>query len=141
MSSRQVRSLRYFSDDRGDSLFDVFGDTAGISGQFNVSKIDKGVVKAFHFHKNQKDYVICLSGKLRLVTMDQNMRDFEEYILSPHNPCVIEIDAYTYHGYQSLEDNSVILYYCDNRFDPDNPDEDRLPWDVIGREIWDIGFK
>jgi len=140
MGSRVLKSLVYFADDRGESLFDLFPETIGV-GQVNVSRIDKGVVKAFHLHRNQNDYVICLSGRFRLLTAAEDGTDFNEHILSSRNPQVIEIDKDTYHGYQALEENSVILYYCDNRYDMDNPDEYRGSWEMFGKEVWDINYK
>jgi dTDP-4-dehydrorhamnose 3,5-epimerase-like enzyme len=108
-------------------------------GQINLSLLDQGVVKAFHRHQFQDDYVVCLKGKVRLCTFRNSMSDFDSKILSPLKPEVIHIPANTWHGYQALDKDTEILYYCTNKFN--GQDEERLPWDINGVEIWDIDFK
>jgi dTDP-4-dehydrorhamnose 3,5-epimerase-like enzyme len=46
--------LSTYVDDRGYSMFNIFPTSIG---QVNVTKLDKGAVKAFHLHKLQRDYV------------------------------------------------------------------------------------
>jgi dTDP-4-dehydrorhamnose 3,5-epimerase len=31
-----------------------------------------------------------------------------------------------------------MIYLVNQLFDPENPDEHRLPWDVLGNDFWEI---
>jgi dTDP-4-dehydrorhamnose 3,5-epimerase len=138
------KKLQYFVDDRGYSLFDIFSDLReldDVAGQINLSGLDSGVVKAFHLHKWQDDLVVCLKGRVMLITAAKDGSDVEKTILSEKSPQVIYIPAGRWHGYKALDDGTIILYHCTQQFDKDSPDENRAPWDMLGKEIWDIDFK
>jgi dTDP-4-dehydrorhamnose 3,5-epimerase len=130
----------YFADDRGWSIFDIFGGS-DIQGQVNISRIDAGVVKAFHLHRRQDDYVICIEGKCKLIVANEDWTGLQQVVLDERNPGVFHIPAGSWHGYKGLDSGAKILYYCSNKYDGGNPDEERAPWDSYGKEIWDIEFK
>lgn len=130
----------YFADDRGWSIFDVFGDS-DIDGQINLSRIDDKVVKAFHLHRKQDDYVMCVEGKVKLVVAAENWTGLQEIVLDERNPITVHIPKNHWHGYKGLDGGGKILYYCTKKYDGGEPDEERAPWDIHGKEIWDIQFK
>ncbi|MBV9851097.1 MAG: dTDP-4-dehydrorhamnose 3,5-epimerase, partial [Armatimonadetes bacterium] len=33
---------------------------------------------------------------------------------------------------------ATILYYVNQRFDISDPDERRLPWDILGEDFWKV---
>lgn len=129
------KELRYFVDDRGYSLFDIFPTAIG---QINLSKLDKGVVKAFHRHLLQDDFVLCISGRAKLVTANEDWSGVEETYLNPRNQKIVRIPHGKWHGYKALEEDTVILYYCTVRYNTEKPDELRSAWDSVGKEVWDI---
>ena len=43
------------------------------------------------------------------------------------------------HGVANLSSRPAsIIYFVNRAFDAENPDEHRLPWDVIGAAFWSI---
>lgn len=136
MEIAKVKPVKYFVDGRGYSMFDIL-PVAG-NGQVNLSKLDKGVVKAFHLHEHQEDYVICISGRAKLALANANFSDVEEIYLSPLDQKIVRIPPGIYHGYMALEEGTVILYYVTTRYDNKHPDEQRARWDSLGKEFWDI---
>lgn len=130
----------YFVDDRGWSIFDLFC-LSDIPGQVNYSQLDPNVIKAFHLHRKQDDYVVCLEGKVKLIVAEEDWSGVSEVILDEFSPKTCHIPKNTWHGYKAFDKGAKILYYCTREYDGDFPDEERAPWYAIGKEIWDIQFK
>src|SRR4030042_878008 len=97
-----VKKLQLHLDDRGylyeilrsdDDCFDGFG-------QYYVSVTNTGVVKGFHRHFKQKDYVTCVYGQIKLVLIDERseVAEIEVFHLSPLDPKMVIIDPLVYHG-------------------------------------------
>ena len=68
----KTKSLRLIPDERGflmeilradDELFTKFG-------QVYVSATYPGVVKAWHYHRDQVDNFVCVAGMVKLVLVD-----------------------------------------------------------------------
>ncbi len=48
------------------------------------------------------------------------------------------------HGCRNLgRDPASIIYFTDRHFasDPAECDEGRLPWDFLGKEVWDVSWE
>lgn len=60
-----VKPVRQFADDRGYSYFPEYPLSA--EGQMNWSVMYPGVVKAFHYHTQQWDHWVGLTGMLKVV--------------------------------------------------------------------------
>lgn len=135
-----------YVDDRGYSVFDVFPLK---SMQVNVSTIDKGVIKAFHMHRHQDDYVMCIRGKLLLVLAIDDGESLlggrryikERIILSDKNPELIKIPRMTLHGYKALTDEAQIIYLCSKKYNPEEPDEERFHWEILGKNVWEVDYR
>jgi dTDP-4-dehydrorhamnose 3,5-epimerase-like enzyme len=61
--------------------------------------------------------------------------------LSPMCTNKIMIPPRHWHGFQALDEDTVILYYTTVRYNVDNPDESRKQWDYLGKDVWDIEFR
>lgn len=137
-----IKKLVTHSDDRGffreilrddDALLQRFGQTS-------VTKTYPGVIKAFHWHKNQDDIWYVLDGMARIVLYDMR-KDSPTYAetqviyAGEDNHLIVYIPSGVAHGYQVLGDKPVILFYhVTKSYNPADPDEERIPWDdpVIG---------
>jgi dTDP-4-dehydrorhamnose 3,5-epimerase len=138
-----VKKLVTYSDDRGyfrevvredDNLLRHFG-------QSSVTKSYPGVIKAFHWHHDQDDVWYVVDGMARVVLYDRRpgspTHGLTQVIYAGEdNPVVILIPAGIAHGYQVLGHKPVVLFYhVTKAYDPQAPDEQRLPFDDPG-----IGF-
>tara|TARA_B110000238_G_scaffold72596_1_gene79815 strand:+ start:651 stop:1190 length:540 start_codon:yes stop_codon:yes gene_type:complete len=92
---------------------------------FSQSK-KKGTLRGMHFQKSpyqEKKFVRCISGKIFDVIVDLRM-DSPTYLnwlgveLNSENKKMIYIPEGFAHGYQTLEDNSEIIYCVTNYYSP-----------------------
>jgi dTDP-4-dehydrorhamnose 3,5-epimerase-like enzyme len=127
--------MTFHEDDRAQRFLDVFKN---IDGQINVSYVNSTEhIVAWHKHKIQTDYWICLKGSFKVGLAYEDGTVKWEY-LSDKNPRVLEITPGIYHGYKALEPGSILLYYLTEKYNPD--DEIRATvgafnesWDTINK--------
>ncbi len=122
--------MNSFMDDRGWAFYDIFED---MSGQINYSVLYPGIVKAWHRHKHQTDYFFVAMGDARVALHDQDKGETKTYYIGEHNPQVIKIPPGIWHGYRAVGNRPCgLIYYVNKKYDPQNPDEERAPWDSFG---------
>jgi dTDP-4-dehydrorhamnose 3,5-epimerase len=133
-----------FKDDRGWGLYNIFPDM--IQGQVNVSTTFPGIIRAFHRHHNQADNWKVISGQFKvrlakplgMMTPGVSMRE----LYLDKNDDVLVIPPRVWHGFKVVgTEPGVLLYYVTNKYDPDNPDEERAPWNSFWEDGWDTEFK
>jgi dTDP-4-dehydrorhamnose 3,5-epimerase len=136
-----VKELNALTDDRGflmemlradEPLFERFG-------QVYVTGCRRGVVKGWHYHKEQTDHFVCVLGRALVVLYDPRDNSptkgqVEEYLLeSPPNPArppiLLKIPPYVYHGFTpSGCEEARIINVPTHPYRHDRPDEYRCPW-------------
>ena len=111
--------------------------------QLSVSRAEPGRVNAFHIHPNepQNELWTVVEGQLKVWLIDLRAGSATEghkraFILSGEEPTQLHIPAGVAHGYQAGPTGALLLYAMDQQFNPDNPNEGRLPWDFFGTELW-----
>ena len=113
-------NVAYHEDDRAQRLFDVF---PSLEGQINISHVNSTEhVVAWHQHEVQIDYWFCVKGSFKVglaFPTDEGYRVKWEY-LSDKFPKMLKIPAGVYHGYRALEPNSIMLYYLNAKYDPND---------------------
>ena len=140
----QIKKLPVFADERGrltvimrsdDAIFDRFG-------QIYSTTAFPGVIKAWHFHREQSDRLCAVHGRVKLVLHDSRDAKFgfgypgetsptagqiDEYILSPDDPILVKIPAWIIHGIQNIGDEqAVVLNMPDRAYRNGDPDVVRL---------------
>jgi dTDP-4-dehydrorhamnose 3,5-epimerase len=130
-----VKKLKIMADERGrlmeimrcdDEFFTEFG-------QVYMTTNYPGVVKAWHYHKLQADHVCCLSGMIKLVIYDdrkesQTYKTVNEFFIGTHNPCLIRIPQFCYHGWKCIsESESLVISVPTKAYNYSSPDEYRIP--------------
>ena len=113
--------MNFHEDDRAQRLFDIFPK---VNGQINISHVNSTEhVVAWHKHKIQTDYWFCVKGSFKVGLAepqgDGSYKVRWEYI-SDKNPRIIEIPPGVYHGYKALQSESIILYYLDQKYTPND---------------------
>ncbi len=142
-----VKELITHSDDRGyfreilrddDKLLKRFGQTS-------ITKTYPGVIKAFHWHRDQDDLWYVADGMARVVLYDRRpdspTRGETQVIYAGEDkPLLIYIPTGVAHGYQVIGNKPVLLFYhVTECYNPEDPDEERIPFDdpSIGFD-WEI---
>lgn len=123
---------KVFIDDRG-CFFESFNSKklydAGIKTDFvqdNISRSKKGVLRGMHFQLDrlaQTKLLTVLSGKIIDVAVDlrKGSPTFGKHIsieLNSENKRMVLIPKGFAHGFVALEDNTLVMYKCDNYYSP-----------------------
>ena len=143
----KVKKLRLIPDERGRLMEILRHDDPDFKkfGQVYMTTNYPGVVKAWHFHKIQWDYVTCVKGMIKVALYDRRQDsptfgEVNEFFIGEHNPRLIIIPAGVCHGWKCIsETESVVVNMPTEMFNYDQPDEERLPFDT--KEIpydWEI---
>jgi len=138
------KSLEVHLDDRGylfealradDDLFD------GEFAQATVARLFSGVVKAWHCHEHQTDYMVCVHGNVKVglaeeATDGDETPDVETLCIGEDDPTLVKIPPGVWHGMTPIGDRAAtVLYVQDQTYDPD--DEYRKPADAFG-DVWSV---
>lgn len=126
---------RVYSDNRG-KFFEWYQDSSFFNqeqnhfnlAQSNCSISDKGVLRGIHFAKyppGQAKYITCLSGSVYDVVVDlrkgsPTFGKWDSVLIDSRNPTAIFIPSGIGHAFMALEDQTIFVYLCDQRYNPDN---------------------
>ena len=113
--------------------------------QCSFSTVLPGAVKAFHVHYNQEDVwfvppsdrllVGLLDARAASPTCNQTMR----LVLGAGRAQLLLIPRGVAHGCANLwPQPSSVFYFVNQQFNLDDPDERRLPHDIVGADFWTI---
>lgn len=130
----KVKKLKVMPDERGrlmeilradDEVFEKFG-------QVYMTTAYPGVVKAWHYHKNQADNMAVVKGMMKIVLYDDRKDsptkgEVNEFFVGEHNPILITIPREVYHGFKCISDEeAIVINTPTNTYNYENPDEYRV---------------
>lgn len=129
----------YFADDRGYSLMNQLQGVMGVKGQVNYSTQYPGVIKAWHRHKRQTDFWICLRGHIKVGVWRDTDNDAWVQVIGEKQPGTVIIPPTLWHGAATVGDEPAgLLYYVTEAYDPAAPDEERAAWDAHPGFPWGV---
>ncbi|HPO68530.1 MAG TPA: dTDP-4-dehydrorhamnose 3,5-epimerase family protein [Candidatus Pacearchaeota archaeon] len=133
-------------DDRG-YLFEIIHnyDMSKFGQVYVVGDPVRGVIRAFHKHNILWDYFCIIKGSAKFVFVDdrkesKTFKQQEIIILSEKSPKMIIVPPNIYHGWMSLEDNTIMISIASEVYNKENPDEVRISPDSFG-DVWTIKGK
>lgn len=147
-----IKELPTFNDDGGsfcevfkiDDNFKPFEIDINIK-QCSWSIVEPNVVKAFHIHKKQFDlWFVPASEKLLIGLFDvrENSLSFEKqmrFVMGSGKSQLLLIPNGVAHGYANVtNEKQSLVYFTSEKFDINNNDEYRLPWDILGEDFWNM---
>jgi dTDP-4-dehydrorhamnose 3,5-epimerase len=111
--------------------------------QISSSHILGGAIKAWHIHLNQEDVwhiqphnkmiVGLLDARKNSPTKDTTMR----LSLGGGKAHLLYIPRGVAHGAVNISKKpGTIIYFVNQQFNIENPDEHRLPWNILGEDFW-----
>jgi len=113
--------------------------------QINRSRFNPGLVKAFHLHLKQDEiWVVHPLDRLLVGLMDVRKGSRTEgiqmrIVLGGGDSRVLYIPKGVAHGGTVLGQDPVdVFYLVDQNFSEEDPDEWRLPWNLLGGDFWTI---
>lgn len=92
-----------------------------------VSDPIRGTIRAFHRHEKLWDFFHIVRGSA-IFCLEQ-VGVVRKIILSERKPQLLVVPPSVYHGWMSLEDNTILVSIGSEEYDQDNPDEERVKWD------------
>jgi dTDP-4-dehydrorhamnose 3,5-epimerase len=110
---------------RDDEMFVGFG-------QVYMTTAYPGVVKGWHYHKKQYDNMTVVKGMMKIVLYDSRNHSstyakINEFFVGEHNPVLIHIPPYVYHGFKCVSvEEAIVINAPTEVYNYDEPDEFRL---------------
>ena len=143
----EIKQLTKHADERGylmellrcdDAIFRKFG-------QAYVSLNYPGVVRGWHYHKKQDDHFAVVKGMVKVALYDARegsptQGQVDEFFLGEQHSILLKIPVGVMHGYKTVgNEPSLLVNFPTEPYDPQEPDEYRLPWDTDQIPYdWDI---
>jgi dTDP-4-dehydrorhamnose 3,5-epimerase len=145
-----VKDLKIIPDERGRLIEFIRADDPIFLrfGQVYATIINPGVVKGWHYHKIQTDYVACVQGMIKLVLFlpvsgeprgcaweyvgDSTCHSLcngpvQELFIGVHNPKLVLIPRGVYHGWKCISDHeAVVMCLTTEPYNYAAPDEYRV---------------
>jgi dTDP-4-dehydrorhamnose 3,5-epimerase len=134
----EIKQLTKHADERGslmellrcdDAIFRKFG-------QAYVSLNYPGVVRGWHYHRKQDDHIAVVKGMAKVALYDARegsptQGQVDEFFLGEQNNILLKIPMGVMHGYKTVGvEPSLLINFPTEPYDPQQPDEYRLPWDT-----------
>lgn len=101
-----------FVDERGSIWDFITNDNIQHVG-FLISK--KGSIRGKHYHKEQKQYTLVLSGKIKLVVKNLLENNSKPETLELQKMEMVLLPPFYYHSIESLEDSKVLVFTSKSR--------------------------
>jgi dTDP-4-dehydrorhamnose 3,5-epimerase len=113
--------------------------------QSSYSQVLPGAIKAFHLHFGQEDIWFVpppdrlLVGLIDCRTASPTYNASMRLVLGAGKAQLLYIPRGVAHGCGNIGVvPATILYYVNQKFDIADPDERRLPWDILGDAFWQM---
>lgn len=113
--------------------------------QLSMSLMVPGTIKAYHLHYKQDDLWFVAPQHRVVVNLHDVREDSPTYdthmrvILGGCKNQVLRIPAGVAHGAANPYNQDQMLFYATSeQFSAEAPDEQRLPWDTFGAEVWEV---
>ncbi len=134
-------------DDRGD-LVENWRKSwnllpGNVSQVYTVHNPRRDVIRAYHKHDELWDLFSIVNGSAKFRLKDDRKESStygmeEEVILGVRKPGLLVVPPGVYHGWMSLEDNTILLSIASHEYNREKPDEYRIPFDSFGADKWNI---
>jgi dTDP-4-dehydrorhamnose 3,5-epimerase len=147
----KITDLRLMQDDGGSFTeilrLDDEGNLLGIPDfkvkQSSYSLVLPGAIKAFHLHYNQEDVWFALPSDRLLIGMVDTRKDSPtcgvsmRFVMGAGKAQLVYIPRGVAHGCANIgTEPAAIVYFVNQHFALNDPDERRLPWDLLGADFW-----
>ncbi|MBA7484117.1 hypothetical protein ES707_19641 [subsurface metagenome] len=129
-----IKRLKVIPDERGRLMEMLRRDDEMFSGfgQVYMTTAYPGVVKGWHYHKKQYDNMAVVKGTMKIVLYDRRedsptYREVNEFFAGEHNPILVHIPPYVYHGFKCVsQEEAIVVNTPTEVYDYDQPDEFRV---------------
>ncbi|MHC4947256.1 MAG: dTDP-4-dehydrorhamnose 3,5-epimerase family protein [Planctomycetota bacterium] len=142
--------LTVHEDDRGylyevlhasDPFVTKFGQTYMVGDRIEY------IVRAYHKHHELHDWFCIVHGAAKFVLVDDREDSptygkFDIVVTSDRSPSLIVVPPGVYHGWMSLQPDTLLCSNASHEYNRENPDEVRVPPDhfdeLLGQDPWKV---
>ena len=134
ISGVELKTLRVIPDERG-RLMEIFRNDDELFqhfGQAYMTTAYPGVVKGWHYHKQQSDNMAVVRGMMKLVLFDSREDSsthgtVNEFFFGEHNPLLIHIPPFVFHGFKAVSEcEAIVINIPTEVYNYEQPDEFRV---------------
>lgn len=157
ISDVEITNLQVHEDDRGYLFEIIHKSDRFVSGKGQElrqvyivgDRIDK-IVRAFHKHDELHDWFCIVKGSAKFVLIDDRQesttyRKVDIVVCSDRAPKLLVVPPGVYHGWMSLEPDTILVSTVSHEYNREKPDEYRVPPQefnqLIGADPWEIKGK
>lgn len=102
----------------------------------------RGTIRAFHKHAELWDWFFICHGSAKFVLKDDRPEsptygEMMTVVASQRKPRLIVVPPGVYHGWMSLEDDTLMVSTASHTYKHGDPDEVRIPPDSFG-DVWTV---
>ncbi len=115
--------------------------------QISYSLMLPGSIKAWHLHYNQEDLWYILPEDRLLVGLVDLRKDSPtkevkmRFVMGAGKSQLLYIPRGVAHGASNMGIEAAReIYYTNQKFNAENPDENRFPWDTFGADFWKFKY-
>lgn len=140
VSEPKLVPLKCHVDDRG-FLYQIFGDHnelfPKLARVYVVGNFSKGTVRGFHMHMQETKGYFVISGSAKFVVIEKGDKQ-NSFVLGSRNPSLLYVPPENYHGWISLDDETILVGMSDRSLEESLIDDYRTDPMKFGKEIWEI---
>ncbi len=131
-----IEIARHSDDPESHGVIHRFGQV------YLVGDMTKHVVRAYHKHAELWDWFCIVHGSAKFVLRDDRP-DSASYgemltvVAGERAPKLVVVPPGVYHGWMSLEDDTLMISVASHTYNREDPDEERIPPDSFG-DVWTV---
>lgn len=128
-------------DNRGVVSFVNDFNFSDVKRMYAVQNKNKGMVRAWHGHKKEAKYVICISGSAMVAAVAINDNEptttdqVYTFVLTSDTPEIVYIPSGYANGFKSLTRDAKLIFFSTTALDDSKNDDYRYAprtWDIWG---------
>ena len=133
-------------DDRGALSFCNDFDMSSIRRFYTVTNHQNNFIRAWHAHKNEAKFVFVCSGSIFIQTVEIDNWDNPSldakktrHVLDARRPGLLHIPGGHAHGFMTLAQDTVVMFFSTSSLNESNQDDYRYPYSYWGP--WEIEYR
>lgn len=127
-------------DDRG-FLYQIYGNYLEkfpeVKRIYVVGNFGRGTIRGFHKHLEEWKSYFVANGAAKFVLVDES-KNILTYVLGINQPYVLIVPPKYFHGWISLEDNTLLIGLSNKSLEESLDDDIRIGPFEFGKEVWEV---
>lgn len=134
------KEIQRFGDDRGDftNISLKIEEKLTFKRSYIVTNNQQGVIRAFHGHKKEGKLFYVPKGAFKFIIIHMTLNEWKDYTLLASVPKILYVPPGYYNGFVSLTPEAILITFSTSEMEDSMNDDYRLPFDILGKEVWSI---